>query len=62
MGCFIYCAASAESRSIEYHEMLSFIVPAYNEEHELSGTLAAIHDSASGAAQPYEIIVVGLYK
>ena len=38
--------------------MLSFIVPAYNEEHELSGTLAAIHDSASGAAQPYEIIVV----
>ena len=38
--------------------MISFIVPAYNEEHELSGTLAAIHDSASGAAQPYEIIVV----
>jgi glycosyltransferase involved in cell wall biosynthesis len=38
--------------------MISFIVPAYNEEHELSDTLAAIHDAASGAAQPYEIIVV----
>src|SRR5256886_7098183 len=38
--------------------MFSFIVPAYNEEHELSGTLAAIHDAASGASGPYEIIVV----
>src|SRR6266436_7103624 len=38
--------------------MISFIVPAYNEEHELSGTLAAIHDAASGASGPYEIIVV----
>ena len=38
--------------------MISFIVPAYNEEHELSDTLAAIHAAASGATQPYEIIVV----
>ena len=38
--------------------MISFIVPAYNEEHELSKTLAAIRSAASGAAQPYEIIVV----
>jgi len=38
--------------------MISFIVPAYNEEHELSDTLAAIHGAASGAARPYEIIVV----
>src|SRR5881394_2877655 len=38
--------------------MISFIVPAYNEEHELSDTLAAIHAAASGAALPYEIIVV----
>jgi len=38
--------------------MISFIVPAYNEEHELSKTLAAIRTAASGAAQPYEIIVV----
>ena len=38
--------------------MISFIVPAYNEEHELSGTLAAIHAAASGASGPYEIIVV----
>jgi len=38
--------------------MISFIVPAYNEEHELSDTLAAIREAAFGATQPYEIIVV----
>jgi glycosyltransferase involved in cell wall biosynthesis len=38
--------------------MISFIVPAYNEELELSSTLAAIRAAASGAAQPFEIIVV----
>src|SRR5437667_7513961 len=40
------------------NRVISFIVPAYNEEHELSKTLAAIRTAASGAAQPYEIIVV----
>src|SRR5437667_11172326 len=38
--------------------MISFVVPAYNEEHELSDTLAAIREAASGTTQPYEIIVV----
>ena len=38
--------------------MISFVVPAYNEEHELSNTLGAIHVAASDAAWPYEIIVV----
>ena len=38
--------------------MISFIVPAYNEEHELSDTLASIHAAAAGEAGPYEIIVV----
>ena len=38
--------------------MISFIIPAYNEEHELPATLSAIRAAASGAAQPYEIIVV----
>src|SRR5207253_8290188 len=38
--------------------MISFIIPAYNEERELSGTLAAIHTAASDAGQPYELIVV----
>jgi glycosyltransferase involved in cell wall biosynthesis len=38
--------------------VISFIVPAYNEELELPGVLAAIQASASCAAQPYEIIVV----
>jgi len=38
--------------------MISFIVPAYNEELELPSTIAAIHAAASGASQAYEIIVV----
>jgi glycosyltransferase involved in cell wall biosynthesis len=38
--------------------MISFIVPAHNEEFELSSTLAAIHAAASNASGPYEIIVV----
>jgi len=38
--------------------MISFIIPAHNEEFELSSTLVAIHAAASSAAQPYEIIVV----
>jgi len=38
--------------------MISFIIPAYNEELELSATLAAIHAAASSAGQPWEIIVV----
>jgi glycosyltransferase involved in cell wall biosynthesis len=38
--------------------MISFIVPAYNEEHELSATLVAIHEAASVVEQLYEIIVV----
>src|SRR5262245_27044096 len=38
--------------------MISFIVPAYNEEHELSNTFAAIREAASGATEPHEIVVV----
>src|SRR6266536_3692423 len=38
--------------------MISFIVPAYNEELELSSTLTAIHAATSGLSQPFEIIVV----
>jgi glycosyltransferase involved in cell wall biosynthesis len=38
--------------------MISFIVPAYNEEHELATTLAAIRIAADSASHPYEIIVV----
>ncbi len=38
--------------------MISFIVPAYNEERELPATLAAIHHAAATAGQRYEIIVV----
>ena len=38
--------------------MLSFIVPAYNEEHELPRALASIRSAAEAAQQPFEIIVV----
>src|ERR1700677_4385804 len=38
--------------------MISFIVPAHNEESCLGRTLRAIHDSARVIGQPYEIIVV----
>lgn len=38
--------------------MISFVVPAYNEETELPSTLAAIRAATSGLSQPYEIIVV----
>jgi glycosyltransferase involved in cell wall biosynthesis len=38
--------------------VISFIVPAHNEELELPATLNAIHAAASDAGQPYEIIVV----
>jgi glycosyltransferase involved in cell wall biosynthesis len=38
--------------------MISFIVPAHNEELELPATLAAIHGAVMDFAQPYQIIVV----
>jgi glycosyltransferase involved in cell wall biosynthesis len=38
--------------------MISFIIPAYNEELELSSTIAALRAAASSAAHSYEIIVV----
>jgi len=38
--------------------MISFIVPAYNEETELPSTLGAIRAATSGLSQSVEIIVV----
>jgi glycosyltransferase involved in cell wall biosynthesis len=38
--------------------MLSFIVPAHNEEHELPQALNAIRAAAEASAEPFEIIVV----
>ena len=38
--------------------MLSFIIPAHNEEHYLAPTLAALRAAVAGIAQPAEIIVV----
>src|SRR6266487_2233807 len=41
-----------------FAQMISFIVPAYNEELELSSTIAALHAAVSDAGQAYEIVVV----
>ncbi len=38
--------------------MISFIIPAYNEERLLGATLSAVHAAARQRAQPYEVIVV----
>jgi glycosyltransferase involved in cell wall biosynthesis len=38
--------------------MISFVVPAYNEERLIGRTLAAIHSAASDLALTYEVIVV----
>lgn len=38
--------------------MLSFIVPAHNEEHELPGTLRALDAAGAASGHDYEIIVV----
>src|SRR6266404_5302978 len=41
-----------------YPAMISFVVPAHNEQACLGRTLQAIHESAGVVAQPYEVIVV----
>ncbi len=38
--------------------MLSFVVPAHNEEQHVAGTLRAIRAAAQTANEPYEVIVV----
>jgi glycosyltransferase involved in cell wall biosynthesis len=37
--------------------VISFIIPAHNEEALIGGTLSALHDSARALGEPYEIIV-----
>ena len=37
--------------------MISFVVPAYNEERLIGAALDAIHDAARSIGQPYEIVV-----
>jgi glycosyltransferase involved in cell wall biosynthesis len=38
--------------------MISFIIPAYNEQALLGGTLSALHESMLALGEPYEVIVV----
>lgn len=38
--------------------MLSFVIPAYNEEIELPATVRSVRAAADAAGQPYEVIVV----
>ena len=38
--------------------MISFIIPAYNEEQLIGRTLAALHAAARVVGEPYEVVVV----
>jgi len=38
--------------------MVSFVIPAYNEEAFLGRTLAALNDAAGAAGEPFEVVVV----
>jgi glycosyltransferase involved in cell wall biosynthesis len=37
--------------------MISFVIPAYDEERWIAGTLAAIHAAAAQVGEPYEVVV-----
>jgi glycosyltransferase involved in cell wall biosynthesis len=37
--------------------VISFVIPAYNEEKYLGSTLAAIHEAARAVGEPYEVVV-----
>ena len=37
--------------------MISFVIPAWNEEANLPRTLRSIHDAAQAAGEPYEVVV-----
>ena len=37
--------------------MLSFVIPAYNEERYLGATIAAIHDAMKEVGARYEVVV-----
>src|SRR6185437_2356605 len=39
-------------------DMISFIIPAYNEERLLGRTLTALHTAAQALGQPFEVVVV----
>lgn len=51
-------AGTQVRRGLETSRMLSFIVPAYNEEHLLGATLAALHAAGRALDEPYELVVV----
>ena len=42
---------------VNWQLMISYIVPAYNEERLLGATLQALHSASAGIGEPYEIVV-----
>src|SRR5438105_6636516 len=51
-------AADAATNDATPVVMISFIIPAHNEEALLGRTLAALHAAAGKVGDPYEIVVV----
>lgn len=50
-------ATDARVEAGHVHSMISFVVPAFNEEHLLGRCLQAIHVAAGSLSLPYEIVV-----
>jgi len=51
-------SSPSKNRQENMQPVISFIVPAYNEEQLLGQTLESIHSAARAIGEPYEVIVV----
>ena len=52
------CGPEAPARSERRDPLISFVIPAHNEERLIAGTLAALREAAVAVREPHEILVV----